>query len=158
MRGNNNVDIPAHEQPAARGQGSREEWEELVLIYHRAERAAVKIQQTFRERNAKQDTKFVYNADDATTDTIVSDSNEEDSDVEDKMNEARGLDDGFWSRCGVACLNLFVEYIMAPFLTVLAFFGKLLSKGGDDSDAGAAIDLTHDIDLTREYMGNGSTP
>ena len=53
---NNAMDVPTREQPDTGGglRRSREEWEEFVFIYQRAEKAAVRIQQTFRNNRQQQ--------------------------------------------------------------------------------------------------------
>ena len=88
MSGKNNVDIPTHEQPTAGRRRSREEWEELALIYHRAENAAVKIQQKFRNnRNQQQSAKSSNSSSSNTSDT------EKDND-ESTVLHANGDDNG----------------------------------------------------------------
>ena len=136
------------------GQNQRNDWDELNLIYMRAERAAVKIQQNFRERNAKrielEEQQRQRSKDDATTDTIVSDSTEEGDDAKDKKRETRELEDDFWSRCAGAFTTTCFTCFIVPFITCLTFFSKVLSKGGDDP-VGVA-------DGAQGNIGTGPTP
>ena len=138
------------------GHNQRNDWDELNFIYMRAERAAIKIQQNFRERNAKriklEEQQRQSSKDDATIGTIVSDSTEEGDDAKDKKKEARRLDDDFWSRCAGVFTHTCFTCIIVPLLTVFTFCSKVLSKGGDD------IDPVGVADVAQGNIGTGPTP
>ena len=91
----NEMDDPANARPDTGGglRRSREEWEELVFIYQRAEKAAVRIQQTFRNnrQQQQQSTKSSNTGSSSTSDT---EKDDDDSTVLHANGDDNGSDVG----------------------------------------------------------------
>ena len=115
------------------------DWEELEFTYLRVERAVLTIQQNFRERKALREKQQ--------TNTPVSEKEGDYNDGKDKNKEARGLDDGFWSRCATA---IFI-FLSGSFMTVLGIISECLSKIARDKNSDF-------VDVTQANIGSGPTP
>ena len=112
---NINTDIPTDEQQRpASGRRSREDWEELALIYERAEKAAVSIQQKFRSNRQQSGKSSNSSSSDTEKDdddsTVLHANNVEDDDNDSADNDDNNNNDKE---------HLFTLIFLAPVIALL---------------------------------------